>query len=63
MVLSLFHEKIECINSQLRKRTKLILVFLDEIRLLTTRILDLFDEWQGNCGMANISTEGNSNLL
>lgn len=41
----------ECVNSQRKKRTKLIPVFPSEaslLRLLTTRLMDLSDEWGGN---------------
>ncbi|MCI6981139.1 MAG: transposase, partial [Akkermansia muciniphila] len=51
---------MECVNSQLKKRTRLIPVFPSEaslLRLLTARLMDLSDEWEGNCGRAYISPE------
>ena len=51
---------MECVNSQLKKRTRLIPVFPSEaslLRLMTARLIDLSDEWEGNCGRAYISPE------
>ncbi|MCI7004030.1 MAG: IS256 family transposase [Akkermansia muciniphila] len=51
---------MECVNSQLKKRTRLIPVFPSEaslLRLLTARLMDLSDEWEGNYGRAYISPE------
>ena len=51
---------MECVNSQLKKRTRLIPVFPSEaslLRLMTARLMDLSDEWEGNCGRAYISPE------
>ena len=51
---------MECVNSQLKKRKRLIPVFPSEaslLRLMTARLIDLSDEWEGNCGRAYISPE------
>ena len=51
---------MECVNSQLKNRTRLIPVFPSEaslLRLLTARLMDLSDEWEGNYGRAYISPE------
>ena len=51
---------MECVNSQLKRRTRLISVFPSEaslLRLMTARLMDLSDEWEGNSGRAYISPE------
>ena len=47
----------ECVNSQRKKRTKLIPVFPSEaslLRLLTARLMDNSDEWEGNRAPAGL---------
>ena len=51
---------MECVNSQLKNRTRLSPVFPSEaslLRLLTARLMDLSDEWEGNYGRTYISPE------
>lgn len=48
---------MECVNSQRKKRTKLIPVFPSEaslLRLLTARLMDHSDEWEDNRAPAGL---------
>lgn len=48
---------MECVNSQLKRRTRLISVFPSEaslLRLMTARLIDLSDEWEGNRAPAGL---------